>query len=259
MPYETIVYSKEGGVGTITLNRPDRLNAINTQMSEEFVQVLDEVAQDTEVRALIITGGEKVFCAGADIGELTNFSGMVAYNWLKGAQHAFCKFEALTKPVIAAISGVALGGGCELSLVCDFRIASEKAQFGLSEINLGALPGGGGMIRLPRLIGLSRAKEILYTGDPIGAEEAYRVGLANKVVPADKLMDTARELAEKLAGKAPLSMQMAKSIINTSMNMDMTSALDFEIEGVALLFSTRDFKEGTRAFLEKRKPAFTGE
>ena len=168
------------------------------------------------------------------------------------------EIESFEKPIIAAINGIALGGGCELSLTCDLRIASDTARIGVPEINIGALPGGGGPTRLPRLVGISKAKEMIYTGDPIDAREAYRIGLVNKVVPANDLMKETRKLAEKLAEKPILPLRMAKSIINTGINEDMKSALENEIRGVSLLFCTDDQKEGMNAFLEKRKAVFTG-
>lgn len=256
MAYETLIYEKEDGVGIITLNRPERLNAINYQLAVDLDQVMDEMAEDEEVKAVILTGAGRGFCAGADIKELATPG---ARPLPVGRRYTFFnKLEDLDKPVIAAINGPANGGGLELALVCDFRIASEAATFGLGEVKLGVIPAGGGTARLPRLIGAARAKELLYFGDRIDAQEAYRIGLVNKVVPAEGLIEEARRWAAELAERPPLSLRMLKSCVNVGLGMDLAGALDYEAKCAAILSSSEDMREGIRAFVEKRKPVFKG-
>lgn len=256
MTYETIIYEKEGGVGIITLNRPERLNAINYQLVMDLSAILTEVEEDEALRTLIITGTGRGFCAGADIKELADPN---ARRLPVGARYTFFnKLEDLTKPVIAAVNGPCNGGGLELALCCDFRIASEAATFGLGEVKLGVIPAGGGTARLPRLIGPGRAKEFLYFGNRIDGQEAYNIGLANKVVPADKLMDEAKAWASELVERPPLSLRMLKYCVNVGMQMDLLGAIDYEAKCAAVLMNTEDMAEGMRAFVEKRKPEFKG-
>lgn len=259
MPYETLILEKKGGVALIILNRPERKNALNVQMFEELGEAVNAVAKDDDVRAAIITGGDKFFCAGADIGMLDQFpSSVKQYHFAceNISVHAVAK---LRKPTIAAVAGYALGGGCELALACDLRIAATTAVFGMPEVELGMIPGAGGTQRLPRLIGAAKAKEMIFTGESISAEEAYRIGLVNKVVPPEKLIDEAMTLGAKLARKAPLALQAAKEAIDEGLNIDLGLALRYEAYGNVLLSGTRDRQEGIAAFLEKRKPSFTGE
>lgn len=256
MAYETLIYEKEGGVGIITLNRPERLNAINFQLAFELDRLLDEILEDAEARTLILTGAGRGFCAGADIKEMADPQ---AKRLPVGRRYTFFnKIDDLDRPVIAAINGPANGGGLELALACDFRIASEAANFGLGEVKLGVMPAGGGTARLPRLIGVSRAKEFLYFGNRIDAEEAHRIGLVNRVVPAEKLMEEAKAWATELAERPPLSLKMLKYCVNLGMQMDLLGAIDYEAKCAAILTASEDSVEGVRAFVEKRKPVFKG-
>jgi len=206
---------------------------------------------------VIITGSEKVFAVGADIKEVSGIATSVdAHSFVTKVRSVFNKIENLEKPVIAAVSGLALGGGCELSLACDIRIAAENAMFGQPEIKIGVIPGGGGTQRLTRLVGIGIGKEMLYTGDPIDAEEAYRVGLVNKVVPLKSLMDEAKKMASKFSKQPGFALRMTKMVVNEGIKMDLQSALSHEARCFELLFSTEDQKEGMKAFVEKREPIF---
>ena len=259
MDFETILYEKEEGVGIIRLNRPKSLNALNPQMIAEISRVFDEIRSDDEVGAVIITGSEKFFCAGADIKAIKEIATPVdTYYFVAKAHAMYNKIEDMDKPVIAAISGLALGGGCELALACDFRLAAENATFGLPEIKIGVLPGGGGTQRLPRLIGISRAKELLYTGNSIDAMESYRIGLVNKVYPVPALMDEAKKMARLFIERPAFSIKMIKTAVNEGMKMDLRTALAYENRCFELIFSTDDQKEGMNAFVEKRKAVFRG-
>ncbi|RJQ75218.1 MAG: hypothetical protein C4519_16055 [Desulfobacteraceae bacterium] len=260
MAYETILYEKEQHIGMVTLNRPERLNALSFKLREELLDVFTEMEKDEDVIVVILTGGPKAFSAGADIKER---SGMVAtqpqiyFNQQK-THRFFSMIENFEKPVIGAISGVAVGGGCELALVCDIRIASETAKFGVPEVKIGVIPAAGGTQRLPRIIGVTKAKELLFTGDFIDAQEAYRLNLVNKIVPVDSLIDEAREMARKLIANPPLSIKFAKRAVNAGMQMDLASGLDYEAHCAALLSVSEDRIEGFKAFTEKRKPQFKG-
>ena len=257
MEYQAILYEKKDDIGLITLNRPDRMNALNSTMLRELDHVLSEIEEDNEVKVVIITGSEKFFAAGADITELDKMSTPVdVHGFIKEAQAVINKFEDLEKPVIAAVSGLALGGGCELAMACDLRIAAENAMFGQPEIRIGVIPGAGGTQRLPRLVGVTKAKELLYTGDSIDANEAYRIGLVNKVVPVASLMDETMKMASKIARQPGIALRMTKFAVNSGMDMDLKSAMSYEARCFEILFSTEDQKEGIKAFIEKRKPAF---
>jgi len=259
MGFETIMYEKEEGVGIIKINRPKSLNALNRQLIEEMSRVLDDIRADDEVRAVIITGSEKFFGAGADIKEIKDLDAPVdAYAFVSRAQAMYNRIEDLDKPVIAAVSGLALGGGCELTMACDIRIAAENARFGQPEIKIGVIPGGGGTQRLPRLVGVGRAKELLFSGDPIDAAEAHRIGLVNKVVPVENLMDEARNMARTYCERPTFAMKMTKTAVNEGMNMDLRAALAYETRCFEILFSTEDQKEGMNAFVEKRKGVYKG-
>lgn len=260
MNFETLLYEKDEMVAIITLNRPDRLNALNAKLKAELDQVMDQVESDPEVRAVVLTGGEKAFCAGADIKERSTvvLTQSEAYSFRMKNHGLYNKLENLEKPVIAAISGVAYGGGCELVLCCDLRIASETARFAVSEVKLGMIPAAGGTQRLPRIIGVTKAKEMLYTGEPMDAQEAYRVGFVNKVVPVESLRQEAVELARRLAGNPPLPVKFAKRAVNAGMQMDIKSALDYESHCVSLLTVSEDRQEGFKAFVEKRTPVYRG-
>ena len=258
MSYETLVYGKEGGIGTITLNRPKQKNAINDVMMAELSDLIRDITVDDEVRVVVVTGGKDHFAAGADIKLVSTIgSALKAYDFSRSSP--ISDLENLEKPVIAAISGFALGGGLELALACDLRIVTETSVFGQPEINLGIIPGSGGTQRLPRVVGLTKAKEMLFTGDIIDAREAYRLGLVNKVVSVEKLMEEVSKVAAKIAAKPAMAVKVTKAVVNGGINMDLDSALRFEAQSFGLLFSTRDQKEGVNAFIEKRKPDFTGE
>ena len=266
MTYETLIFEKENGVGVITLNRPERLNAINLQLILDLDEVLDEIYTDEDVRTVILTGAGRGFCAGADIkppappsADAKPADAPRPRRRPVGQRYTFYnKLEDLWKPVIAAINGPCNGGGMEIALCCDFRIASEAANFGMGEVKLGVIPAGGGTARLPRLIGIGRAKEFLYFGDRIDAQGAYQIGLVNKVVPAEELMPEARRWAAELAERPPLSLRMIKNCVNLGMQMDLLDAIDYEAKCSAILVNTEDRMEGMRAFVEKRKPVFKG-
>jgi enoyl-CoA hydratase len=247
------------GISTVTINRPKALNALNAATIYELDQVFDELVANPAAKVVIITGsGEKSFVAGADILEMKDKTAVEGRQWGKLAQAVFSKIENLPKPVIAAVNGYALGGGCELAMACDIRIASEKAKFGQPEVSLGIPPGFGGTQRLPRLVGKGRAKELLFTGDMIDAAEAYRIGLANQVVAPEELIDKAKAMAHKILSRAPIAVQVCKAAVNTGLDIDLNSAIAYEAEVFGLCFATEDQKEGMTAFIEKRKAAFIG-
>jgi len=259
MKYETLLYKKEDGIGTVIINRPKALNALNSKVFGDIFYLLQDVEQDDDIRVVIITGkGDKAFAAGADVKELENLSCNEARNLAMHGRKAIDKIEALKKPVVAAINGFALGGGCELAMACDLRIGSEKAKMGQPEINLGVIPGSGGTQRLTRLVGSARAKELLFTGKVIDASTAHSYGLLNQVTPANSLMEETRKIALEIASKSSLTIELMKSAVNTGRNLDLPSALDYEIECFSQCFATQDQREGFRAFIEKRKPVYKG-
>jgi enoyl-CoA hydratase len=258
MDYKTILYEKKDRIGTITLNRPKSMNSLSSELLRELDHVLTEIDRDDDVKVVILTGSEKFFAAGADITEIGQIKTPVdAHRFLKMAQAVFNHIEDLEKPVIAAISGLALGGGCELTLACDLRIAADNSTFGQPEIKIGVIPGAGGTQRLPRIVGVTKAKELLYTGDFMDAQEAYRIGLLNKVVPAASLVEEARKMALKIARQPGFALKATKLSVNGGLNMDIKSAMAYEARCFEILFSTDDQKEGMNAFIEKRKPAFS--
>lgn len=257
--YNNLIFEQENGIGLLTINRPKALNALNYAVLQELNSALDEIASDSSIKVVVLTGGgEKAFVAGADISEMQNMSALEGRNFGKFGQGVFDKLEKLPQPVIAAINGFALGGGCELAMACDIRIASPKAKFGQPEVTLGIIPGFGGTQRLSRLIGKGRAQELLYTGDMIDAEEAYRIGLVNKVVPPAELLNAAKELAEKIVSRPQAAVQLCKHTVNTGLETNLQAAIALEAESFAVCFATADQKEGMKAFIEKRKPQFCG-
>ncbi|MDH4257579.1 MAG: enoyl-CoA hydratase-related protein [Candidatus Aminicenantes bacterium] len=257
--YKTLIYEKKDDIGILTVNRPDKLNAISNELTSELSSLLDELEKDDKLRVLIITGsGDKAFVAGADIQELVDRDARMGRRVSRERQEIFSRIENLPVPVIAAVNGYALGGGLELALACNVRVCTEKAQFGAPEVKLGIIPGDGGTQRLPRLVGLGRAMEMILTGDFIDAQEAYRIGLVNKVVPPEELMNAAMELAQKIASRPPLAVRYAKEAVNRSQEGDKASGFALESYLHALTCTTEDKKEGVAAFLEKRKGKFKG-
>jgi enoyl-CoA hydratase/carnithine racemase len=258
--YETLKYAEDGAVATIRFHRPEKKNSLNAAMREELACLLDDLSRKIAVRALVITGSDEIFCAGADIGEMQGApaSAEASYRHAREFQLLFDRIESLPQPVIAAVSGYALGGGCELALAADFRIASETARFGLPEIKIGAFPGGGGTQRLTRLVGSAKAKEMILIGDPIMAQQALAAGLVTKVVPKENYLAEAITLANKLAVLPRIALQASKMLINRSQDVDLATGLEFEARTFGAIAHTHDLAEGTKAFLEKRKPNFTG-
>jgi enoyl-CoA hydratase len=249
----------EGRVGVLTINRPEKMNALNGEVRRALVGALEEFRTDDEVRVVVLTGaGEKAFIAGADIGEFKDAKPAEQYHNMQSG-NIYSAMEAFPKPVIAMIHGFCLGGGCELSMACDIRIASDKARIGQPEINLGLIPGGGGTQRLPRLVGEGRAMKMIYTGKMISGEEAGRIGLVDEVVPADELRERTLEIARTIGSKSPIALKAAKESILAARRMPMDQGLQFERVWFSLLFSTHDMDEGVSAFLEKRPAEFTGE
>ena len=259
MTFENLLIEREGAVAVLTVNRPKVLNALNTQTLDELRRAILELKHDESVRAVILTGaGEKSFVAGADINELAVQSPTGGREHAIRGQHVFDLIEQMGKPVIAAINGYALGGGCELAMACTIRIAADTAKLGQPEINLGIIPGYAGTQRLARIVGKGRALELLLSGDQITAQEAHRLGLVNRVVPAADLMAEARKLAATLASKAPIAVRYILDAVNKGLEMPFAQAQTFEATLFGLVASTEDMREGTAAFLEKRKPAFKG-
>jgi enoyl-CoA hydratase len=259
MAYENIIYQTDDNIATITFNRPKALNALNAALIEEFSQALDEISADENIGVLVLTGaGDKSFVAGADINELATFTPLTAKNFARHGHNVIAKLQELPIVVIAAVNGFALGGGTEIAIASDFIYASENAKFGQPEINLGVIPGFGGTQRLPRLIGMNMAKEIVFTGKMISALEAEKIGLVNKVIPHDQLMEEVITTAKEIASKGKTSLRAAKQAINHGMNTDLATGIHIEIDGFSMCYGSSDAKEGTSAFLEKRKAKFKG-
>ena len=259
MESKYIIYEKSDGIATITLNRPEALNALSKEVVEEILRAIEDVRTDEKTRVVVLTGaGEKAFSAGADIKAMAGMTALKARELSSMGEKLCVTLENLEKPVIAAINGYALGGGMEVAMACDLRIASENARMGQTEINIGLIPGWGGTQRLTRLVGITKAKELVFTGRMIDAKTAEQIGLLNMAVPADKFREVVHQLAVDLASKAPVALKVAKALITKGADMSLSAALELEREGFGVVGSTDDLKEGTSAFAEKRKPEFKG-
>jgi enoyl-CoA hydratase len=259
MEYKNILLSFEGEIGIFTINRPKALNALNIETLREIQMGIQEVKDHPELKVLILTGaGEKAFVAGADILEMKGMNSIEALNFSKSGHFTLKVIQDLDRVVIAAVNGFALGGGAEIALACDFIYASENAKFGLPEVTLGVFPGFGGTQRLPRLIGKGKAKELILTGKMISAQEAYQMGIVNRVFPQASLMDETKKAALQIARNGPIGVRLAKSVIDGGFNLDLAEACSLETYAFSLCYSTEDQKEGMTAFVEKRKPNFKG-
>jgi enoyl-CoA hydratase len=259
MDFKLIIYEKSEGIATITLNRPEALNAFSKEVVEEIHQALEDIRRDENVRVVVLTGaGEKAFSAGADIKAMIGMNALKARELSLMGEKLCVSFENLEKPVIAALNGYALGGGMEVAMSCDIRIASENVRMGQTEINIGLIPGWGGTQRLTRLVGRGKAKELVFTGRMIDARTAEQLGIVNMVVAADKFRETIRQFALELAAKAPVALKVAKALIEKGADISLDSALALEREGFGVVASTEDLQEGVKAFTEKRKPTFKG-
>ncbi|MRR15564.1 MAG: crotonase [Deltaproteobacteria bacterium] len=259
MEYQHILFQTEEGVAKITFNRPKVLNAMSYDVMSELAHALTICDRDDAVKALILTGaGEKAFVAGADISQMQNATSVDIMKLMELGQGTLRFLETMSKPSIAAVNGFALGGGTEIALACDIRIASENAMFGQPEILIGILPGWGGTQRLPRLVGMGIAKELILTGSQINAKRAYEIGLVNKVVPAAQVMEEAEKLARKFVSLPGFALKMAKNAMNFGLDMPLEGGVKLELSAISQCFSTEDQKEGMKAFLEKRKPNFIG-
>lgn len=260
MEFNNIKVERKEDIAIIEINRPKALNALNSETLTELSAAFDQVGADRSIKIVVLTGsGEKAFVAGADIAQMKDMNPLEGRRFSQLGQETFRKAELLPQPVIGAINGFALGGGCELALACDLRIASENARFGQPEVTLGLTAGFGGTQRLPRLVGSGLASEILFTGEIIDAQEAYRIGLVNHIYPKESLMGEALSLAHKIAKRAPVAVQLTKSAIQRGSNTDLDSGLAYEAEVFGLTFSTQDQKEGCGAFVEKRPANFSGQ
>ncbi|MCX7781698.1 MAG: enoyl-CoA hydratase-related protein [Negativicutes bacterium] len=257
--FNNLIVEKDGAIVVVSINRPKELNALNLATMQELDKFFETLEEDASVRAVIITGnGDKAFVAGADITEMVNMKALTARDWARLGQKVFSRIENFSRPVIAAINGFALGGGCELAMACDIRLASEKAKFGQPEVNLGITPGFAGTQRLPRLVGKGQAKLLTFTGDIIDAQEAKTIGLVDKVVAPEELLTAAKTLAGEIAAKAPVAVSYAKLAINRGVEMESEQAYAYEAELFGMCFTTEDQTEGMTAFVEKRKPCFKG-
>ncbi|MBX3191424.1 MAG: enoyl-CoA hydratase/isomerase family protein [Labilithrix sp.] len=255
----TVVVEKEGAIAIVTLNRPDKLNALSLELLGELDDAFLSLSKDAGVSCAILTGaGDKAFAAGADIGAMVEMTTDAARAFSEMGHRVCSRIEKAPFPVIGAVNGFAFGGGCEIALACDFIYASDKAKLGQPEVNLGVMPGFGGTQRLARRVGIGRARELCYTGDAIGAEEALRIGLVNAIVPHAELGAKVREVAAKIAGKGRLAVAQCKRVLFSGEDVPLDVANALEIQAFAMLFGTKDRAEGMKAFLEKRKPAFTG-
>lgn len=260
MTFETILYSLRDGVAEIRLNRPHRLNAVTQQLYDELNAALGEAESDRDARVVLLTGAGRAFCVGADLKE--HKAGRMAFDrrqYLQGEQVVCKRLMQLKRPVVAAVNGYALGAGAELAIASDFLLMAESAQIGLPEISIGNFLGGGVTLLLPRLVGLAKARELVFLGERITGEEAVRIGLANRALPDEGFLDAAREFALRIAAKAPFSMQLAKEQLNFAAESTLDAALRAELEGMVFVGTTKDWQEGVNAFAEKRTPVFKGE
>ncbi|MEO0124270.1 MAG: enoyl-CoA hydratase-related protein [candidate division WOR-3 bacterium] len=255
MAYKNIIVEVADKIAILKVNRPEVLNAVNTETILEIESAMKEFNDDKDVRVIIITGEGKSFVSGSDISRLAQMDSLAAREYSQIGQRVLSLIENMEKPVIAAVNGYALGSGCEIAMACDIRIASEKAKFGQPEVKLGLIPGHAGTQRLARLVGIGKAKELIFTGDLIDAQEAYNIGLVNKVVSADNLLEEAKNIAKKIIENAgPNAVKIAKTVLNRGIDSNLQTANSYETEAFSILFSTEEAKEGMKAFLEKRKP-----
>ena len=254
MDFKNIALDKEGGVGIVKMNRPAAMNALNSETLGELKEAFGHLKDDDGVKVIVITGEGKAFVAGADIAEMKDMTGEQAKEFSKAGQKVFSKIAGMKKPVIAAVNGFALGGGCELAMACDIRIASEKAKLGQPEVNLGIIPGFAGTQRLSRLVGAAKAKELIFTGDMVDAQTALSIGLVNQVVGPDELMDVCMEMANKIASKGPAAVKLAKKVINRGIEEKLEKGSEYETDEFGECFAKGEAKEGMSAFMEKRKP-----
>ncbi len=254
MEFKNIIVEIKESVGLIKMNRPEAMNALNSQTLGELKEAVSQLKDDDAVRVIVITGEGKAFVAGADIAEMKDMTKEQAEEFSRTGQKVFNRIAKIKKPVIAAVNGFALGGGCELAMACDIRIASEKAKLGQPEVNLGLIPGFAGTQRLSRLVGAAKAKELIFTADMVDAQTALSIGLVNKVVPAEQLMDVCMEVATKIASKGPKAVRLAKKVINEGVEEKLEKGSEYETEEFSECFASGEAKEGMSAFLEKRKP-----
>ncbi len=254
-----LIYSVEEKSGYITINRKEELNSLSASMVEEFLKCIEESERDERIRVIVIRGTKKIFCAGVDLKDVAKVTNVLeGYQFLERIGSFFQKIESLSKPVIAAINGLALGGGCELAMACDLRLASSDARFGFPEVNIGSFPAAGGISRLPSIVGIAKAKELIFIGKQLSAQEAFEIGLVHFVTPASKFEEGVRALADELASKATMAIGIAKKALRVSTGMDGVSSRFVEALLGGLTFDTEDQKEGMSAFLQKRKPSFKG-
>jgi enoyl-CoA hydratase len=257
MAFKNIIVETDGNLGILKINRPEVLNAVNIETILEIERAMIDFQEDKNVAVVIITGEGKSFVSGSDIVRLSEMDSLQAREYSRIGQRVLSYIENMEKPVIAAVNGYALGSGCELAMACDLRIASDKAKFGQPEVKLGLIPGHAGTQRLARLVGVGKAKELIYTGDIIDAQEAERIGLVNMVVLSDKLLEEVKKFAEKIAGSGPTAVRIAKTVINRGIDTNLKTGNSYEMEAFSILFSTDEAKEGMKAFLEKRRPKWS--